>query len=95
MLDQYGDFTRRDTVVIAVAQEDKDLKSHGKMHKTLKGDVPFEIVADIGLKQTGRYKRTTAYFIDKSGTVREVFPMIIHSRPSWSAILGRIDELIE
>ena len=95
LLDQYGEFTRRDKVVIAVSQEDKDLKSHGKIHQSLKGDVPFEIVADIGRKQTSMYKRTTAYFIDKSGTVREVFPMIIHARPSWSAILARMDELTQ
>ena len=39
------------------------------------------------------FDRTTAYFIDSEGVVRQVFPMLIHSRPSWDAILGEIERL--
>lgn len=89
----YDEFEKRDTVVIAVAQEDKDLKSHGQILSHFKPKPRFEIVADLNREKTGQYKRTTAYLIDKQGVVRQVFPMLIHSRPSWYAILSEIDRL--
>lgn len=89
----YDEFTSRDTVVIAVAQEDTDLKSHGRFLRKFKGSPPFDIVADIDRKDTPRYDRTTAYLIDKKGIVREIFPMLIHQRASWEAILHEIDKL--
>ena len=82
-------------MVIAVAQEDKDLKSHGKMYNRFKPAPWFDIVADIDRAQTKAYKRTTAYLIDKKGKVRQVFPMLIHNRPSWRAILNEIDRINE
>ena len=90
----YSEFLKRDTVVIAIAQEDTDLQSHGKFLKKFgSSGAPFEIVADLNREKTKRYKRTTAYLVDKSGVVRQVFPMLIHSRPSWSAILGEMDRI--
>ncbi len=89
----YGEFEQRDTVVIAVAQEDSDLKTHGKMLKRLKAPLPFDIVADLQREVTKRYDRTTAYLIDKQGVVRQIFPMLIHKRASWRAILHEIDKL--
>ena len=89
----YDEFEKRDTVVIAVAQEDKDLKSHGKMLSAFDAKTPFDVVADLGRKQTERYDRTTSYLIDKHGVVREIFPALIHMRPTWRAILNRIDAL--
>jgi len=89
----YDEFARHDTVVIAVAQEDKDLKSHGRMLSKLGSQLPFDVVADIGRKQTLRYDRTTSYLIDKHGVVREIFPALIHMRPTWRAILTRIDAM--
>ena len=90
----YGEFEARDTVVIAVAQEDKDLKKHGRILKNFKPSPLFDIVADIGRKKTKRYDRTTAYLIDKQGTVRQVFPTLIHSRPSWQAMLHELDAML-
>jgi alkyl hydroperoxide reductase subunit AhpC len=91
----YDEFEKRDTVVIAVAQEDDDLEKHKKIYKSFDGKVPFKIAADIGYKKTKPYKRTTAYLIDKEGVVRQVFPMLIHSRPTWWAILHEIDAMLE
>ena len=54
----------------------------------------FDIVADLNRKKTKRYHRTTAYLIDKTGVVRQVFPMLVHSRPSWKAILGEMDRIL-
>ena len=90
----YDEFQERDTTVIAVAQEDTDLKSHGKFLRHFGSSPPFDIVADLGRKKTKRYHRTTAYLIDKTGTVRQVFPMLIHSRAPWQAILNEIDRIL-
>ncbi len=93
MLENYDEFTSRDTVVVAVAQEDSDLKKHGQMIRKLPSVPPYDIVADIGCEQTSRYHRTHAYLIDKQGIVRQVFPMLIHHRGSWDAVLREIDRL--
>ncbi|MFT5292505.1 MAG: hypothetical protein ACI8QS_000860 [Planctomycetota bacterium] len=53
----------------------------------------FPILADLNREKTVMFDRTTAYYIDKKGVVRQVFPMLIHSRPSLDAILGEIDRL--
>ena len=89
----YDEFGKRETVVIAVAQEDKDLQSHGKFLARFSGTPPFDIVADIGHKKTRKYDRTSAYFIDKEGVVRQIFPMLIHHRANWKAILHEIDRI--
>ena len=89
----YDEFTELDTVVIAVAQEDKNLKTHAQFLKNFGDGPPFDIVADIKRKKTPRYDRTTAYLIDKKGVVRQIFPMLIHSRPSWNAILHEVERL--
>jgi alkyl hydroperoxide reductase subunit AhpC len=89
----YGEFKKRKTTVIAIAQEDKNLESHGKFLKSFKGDIPFAIVADLNREKTPKYDRTTAYLIDRKGIVRQIFPMLIHERASWQAILHEIDKL--
>lgn len=89
------EFKSRDTVVIAVAQEEKDLKSHAKIYNRFKPAPWFDIVADINRSQTSAYKRTTAYLIDKKGAVCQIFPMLMHNRPSWRAILNEIDRITE
>ena len=53
----------------------------------------FPIVADLNRERTPFLDRTTAYLIDDAGIVREVFPMIIHARPSWSVVVDRLEEL--
>ncbi len=90
----WSEFEARDVAVIAIAQEDKDLESHARFLKGFGGTPPFDIVADLDRAETQAYDRTTAYFVDKEGVVRQVFPMIIHNRPSWSAILDEIDDLL-
>ncbi len=89
----YHEFEKRDTVVIAVAQEDKDMDSHRGILRNFKPDRGFQIAPDIGRRKTRAYDRTTAYLIDKQGIVRQIFPMLIHSRPSWKAILAEVDKL--
>ena len=92
----YDEFEKRDTIVIAISQEDTDLKSARKFLKGFKGEKPrFEIVADPNREKTGRFDRTTTYFIGKGGTVREIFPAMVHMRPDWRAVLNRIDELTD
>ena len=91
----YDEFTKRDTVVIAIAQEDTDLESHGQFLRKFSSPPPFDIVADLGRKETPRYDRTTAYLIDKEGVVRQVFPMLIHSRPTMSALLNEVDRITD
>lgn len=79
--------------MIAVAQEDKDLKSHSDLPGKLRPSPRFDVVADLNREVTTKYDRTTAYLIDKEGIVRQVFPMLIHSRPSWAAIFAEIDRI--
>ena len=92
-LQELGDvFAERDTVVVAVAQEDQDLESHGKILSSFDDPRPFGLVADLGRKH-GVLDRTTAYYVDKEGVVQQIFPMIIHARPSWGAILSEVDRI--
>lgn len=79
--------------MFAVAQEDVDLESFAKILPRFKKPLPFHLVADLGREQTADYDRTSTYLIDKEGVVREVFPSLIHMRPSWHAVLNRIDEV--
>ncbi len=89
----YDAFTALDTVVVALAQEDTDLEKHGTFFKGLDEPFPFDVVADLNREVTLGYDRTTAYLIDKQGVVREIFPAMIQTRPSWRAVLNRIDAL--
>ncbi len=89
----YDEFEKHDTVVIAIAQEDNDLKSHAKFLKHFDPQPRFDIVADLDRQATQRYDRTTAYLIDKQGVVRQIFPMLIHHRGSWRALLHEVEGL--
>jgi len=83
-----------DTVVIAIAQEDRDLESHAKFLAHFGDDpIPFDIVADLGYEKTKPYGRTRTYFIDKKGVVRQVFPQLIHHRASWDVVLGEVKRI--
>ena len=90
--DVHDEFEARNTVVIAIAQEDKDLESHGKILARL-GEPSFELAADLDRQGTARYERTAVYYIDRTGVVRQVFPGTIRRRPSWNAVLNEIDRL--
>lgn len=89
----YDEFTDRNTVVIAVAQEDKDLETHAKFLTNFPSTPPFDITADLGRTKTGDYGRASTYLIDTEGVVRQVFPSMIRYRASWSAVLNEIDRL--
>ncbi len=82
----------RNTQVVAISQEDTDLEKHAQFLQGLE-ERRFEIVADLGRSATEAYDRTTAYLIDREGVVRQVFPMLIHTRPDWGAITAEIDRL--
>jgi len=91
----YRELEKRDTVAIAISQEDTDLKSARKFMKAFKGKTPrFAIAADFNRKATPKYDRTTTYFVDKSGVVRQVFPMSISHRASWDTVISEIDRLL-
>ena len=89
----YNEFEKRDTIVIAVSNEERNIAQHANMLNLLKGAPKCKLAADIGDRKTKRYERTTAYLIDKEGIVRQVFPMEIYRRPPWWAILNEIDRV--
>lgn len=94
MQKHYKQFENRNTVVIAVSQEDTDLASHAKFLRAFKdGPPPFTIVADLNREKTTRFDHTTSYLIDRHGIVREIFPGTVRLRPDWRAVLNRIDAL--
>ena len=88
----YEEFTKRGIHVIAVAQEDKDLESHGKFTASFETPPPFDIVANLERGDADPYKRTCGYYIDKQGVVRQVFPNTIRYRADWDAVLSGIDQ---
>ncbi len=85
-------FAERGVRVVAIAQEDTDLEQHAQFLQGLE-ERRFEIVADLERAETTAYDRTTAYLVDREGVVRQVFPMLIHTRPDWGAILAEVDRL--
>lgn len=91
----YDSFEAANTVVVAVAQEDKDLESHGKFLQRFATPPPFEIVADLERVDTDQYKRTCTYFIDREGVVRQIFPQMIRHRADWSSILAEVKRLTD
>ena len=93
MQDLHDDFAALNTVIVAVAQEDKDLESHGKFRSKFKPEPRFEIVADLDRAVTTGYERTTTYLIDREGVVRQIFPNLIRHRASWDAILREVRKI--
>jgi peroxiredoxin len=91
--ESYDEFQKLDAAVVAVAQEDKDLATHAKFLKHFDPAPRFKLTADLEGKTKGRYHQTTTYLIDKTGHVREIFPMMVHHRASWESILKRIAEV--
>ncbi len=89
----WGGFAERDFVAIAIAQEDKDLESHGRFLGRFKEPPPFEIVADVDRGVTTGYDRATTYLIDKEGVVRQVFPQMVTKRVQWDAVLREAERL--
>ena len=81
-------FAGQDVSILGVSQEDDDLDKARRMHASLGGgELPLELAFDLGREATDAFDRTTAYLIDRDGIVQQVFPMIIHSRPSGVVLL--------
>lgn len=76
-------------MVVAVSQEDTALEDFAAMPARFPNRA-FPILADLNRAETEAYDRATAYLIDKEGVVRQVFPMIIHARPSWRVVLDEV-----
>lgn len=89
----YDEVESRDTVAIAVAQEDTDLESHAKFLRHFDPGPRFELACDVGRVATAKYERTSTYLIDRDGIVRQEFPSLIHHRPDWTSILGELDRM--
>jgi len=90
----YDQFTELDTRVVAISQEDEELSKFAAMPGRLKPMPRFDILADLMRKETLAYDRTTAYLIDRQGIVRQIFPMVIHTRPSWKIILKETKKML-
>lgn len=69
----FEQFANQDTVILAIAKEDKDLDTHGKFYGHFQPAPRFTLLADLD-KQTARFRETSVYVIDKQGVVREIFP---------------------
>ncbi len=80
-------------MVIAVAQEEKNLQDLGKIHGKFKPRPKFALLADIGRKQTSKYDKVTVYLIDKKSTVAQVFDATVRTRPPWDAVLAELRAL--
>ncbi len=89
----YDEVLSRNTITIAIAQEDKDRDSHAKFFKNFGGSPRFELAYDVNREQTPRYERTSTYIVDRDGIVRQEFPSLIRHRPDWTSILGELDRI--
>ena len=91
----YERFQTLGTSVVAISQEDKTLDKYEAFLGRFGDEGPrFELTCDLERSETTAYDRTTAYLIDARGKVREIFPMIIHARPSWEIILREVERLV-
>ena len=85
---------RRGLTAVAISQEDKDLRTAGRFRMHFGEDgPPFELLIDVDGKATPMLHHVSTYYVGEQGIVREIFPGIITTRPSWEAVLARIDEL--
>lgn len=91
--DLYEEFVARDVEIVAFSNEEPSFMAHTKVIGELGERPPYPILCDAKRKQTPRYERTTAYLVDRDGTVLQVFPMEIYDRPPWWAVLNEIDRL--
>ena len=90
----YDQFSALDTKVVAISQEDEELQLFAGMPARLKPEPRFAVLADLERKHSLAYDRTTAYLIDKQGIVRQIFPMVITTRPSWKIVLAETKKML-
>ena len=93
LLALHDEFVQRKIQVVAVSNEETSMRAHRGVKAQLSGEPPFPVLADMHRAQTQAYDRTTAYYLDKRGRVRQVFPMEIYARPSSWFFLNEIDRL--
>lgn len=79
--------------IVGLGQEDESLESARQILDSLSPRPSFPIAADIARSATGSYDRTTAYLVDRSGSVRQIFPMMTHMRATARVLLKEIDRL--
>ena len=91
--DEWTELETRGLQAVVFSQEDEDLESFARMSGTVGPDRPYPLLADLEREATAAYDRTTVYYVDEAGIVRQVFPMIIHGRVPWSVILDEVDRL--
>ena len=78
-------------IVVAVSQEEKDLSKALSMAE--KTGVGFPLVHDVERANVPQLDRTTAYYLDADGVVRQVFPMSAYLRPSAEVVLAEIERI--
>lgn len=89
--DHAEQFEQLGVVVLAVSQEEKDLSSALSMAE--KTGVRFPLLHDVDRRTAPRLDRTTGYYVDADGVVRQVFPMTAYLRPSTDVVLAEIERL--
>ena len=89
--DLEAEFEKRDTIIVAVTSEERNMDEHALIANHFEEPPPFQHAPDIGRKATAAYERTSSYLIDKQGIVREVFPMEIYGRAPWWSVLRGMD----
>lgn len=88
----YAEFEERDVAILGISSEERNMMDHANVIGELGFMPEWDLVTDIGYRHDA-YERTTAYFVERTGEVRQVFPMEIYDRPPWWAILNEIDRL--
>ncbi len=91
--DLYPEFETRGVEIIAVSNDEKSFMAHTKVIGQLGERPPYPILCDAKRKHTTAYERTTAYLVERDGSIGQVFPMEIYDRPPWWAIINEIDRL--
>ena len=62
----YDEFTKRDTVVIAIAQEDTDLKTHGQFLKKFSTPPSFDLPAGTYSGEIRSFRGAVPLILDKA-----------------------------
>lgn len=82
---------------MAISQEDQEgfAAQYSNFLRPLELGDGFRMGVDVQRAKTTAYDRTTAYFIDARGIVRQIFPMIIHARPSGSILRDEVAAILK
>lgn len=89
-MQRYHEFDALGARVLALDQEDESLEGTLQLVDRL-GEIPFDLVTDVGRKATPRYDRVTTYLLDREGRVLEIFPSHPQVWMPWDAVLQRIE----